>query len=134
MPRYDSRLLCTYSCGYIQMWAQRQKLNPKIKKTRSHLKIFMKLTQICWRWLVIRVATSCRCVARYICGPHIKSWALELKILCSHIKIWVRLNKICCRWFNIAVWFFVQINAAMGPTLETQKWNELCIIWSTHFY
>jgi len=84
----DSVWLTATLCKVVWLtytWVPCQEPNPEIKTPRSHYKILLKLTEICWKWVWL-IATVQSRVARPTRGPHVKSWTMKLKSRIRTIK------------------------------------------------
>ena len=85
------------------------------KISRSHYKILLKLTEICWKWLSMTGCYSVQSsVARPTRGPHVKSRTLKLKPRIHTIKFYPKWLKFVG---NDSVW--------LTATLCKEIWLDL---------
>jgi hypothetical protein len=60
----------------------------KTKSSRSHFKTSTNLTEICWKWLIVRIRYCVQIIIpRSTCGPHVESQTLKLKARVHTLKI-----------------------------------------------
>ena len=103
--------------------------DPRNKTSHSHYKTLSKLTEICWRWLIMTDSYSVqRGATKPICGPHVKSRTLEIKPRVHTTKFyrnWLKFIGDDLLWPTATLCKAVRLNQHVGPCQELDPRNKI---------
>jgi hypothetical protein len=131
MTYSENLLLCANYHNQIYMWASRREPEPKTKSSRSHFKISIKMTEICWRCLRATVRYFVQIIIpRSTHGPHVESRTLKLKARVHTIKfqqIWLKFVGDILKWLSTTLCKLSYIDPHVGPDRESDpKTKNAC--------